>query len=330
MRLPLTPGYIIRSPQAADVHSVQALTAASDLAEFGEAEGYSIEEIEDEWADLDLDRDAWLVIAPDGSVAGYAYIRDRQHVRLDVEGYVHPDHYGKGIGTTLVELSEARALERLPLAPPHARVVLHNWISGTNPIACALMERKGYTPVRYFLRMETDLDADMPAAEWPDDITVRTFGSDDGDTETFHSIFEEAMSDHWGHVPQPLDAWKQRRMGSSFDPSLWFLAADGGEPAGFALCSKSGEIGWIDTLGVRRPWRRRGFGMALLRHAASAFHQRGLKRMALGVDTANPTGATRLYERAGMQMAQQHATYGKELRAGEELHHAAVQHPQSS
>jgi ribosomal protein S18 acetylase RimI-like enzyme len=59
--------------------------------------------------------------------------------------------------------------------------------------------------------------------------------------------------------------------------------------------------------------------MALLRHAATEFHRRGLKRMALGVDSDSPTGATRLYERAGLHVAQQHATYGKTLREGEEL-----------
>jgi ribosomal protein S18 acetylase RimI-like enzyme len=58
--------------------------------------------------------------------------------------------------------------------------------------------------------------------------------------------------------------------------------------------------------------------MALLRHAATTFHQRGIARMALGVDSASPTGATRLYERAGMHVAQQHATYGKILREGTE------------
>jgi mycothiol synthase len=42
--------------------------------------------------------------------------------------------------------------------------------------------------------------------------------------------------------------------------------------------------------------------------------------MALGVDADNPTGATRLYERAGMHIGQQYATYSKELRAGIELH----------
>jgi mycothiol synthase len=330
VRLPLTPGYTVRSPRPSDVEAVQALTAASDLEEFGEAEGYSIEEIEDEWAAIDPDHDAWLVIAPDGAIAGYAYLRDRQHVRLDVEGYVHPDHYGNGIGTTLIALSEERAEAHLPLAPADARVVLHNWISGSNPDASALLERKGYAPVRYFLRMETDLDERVHPTEWPDGISVRTSEASDADARTFYSISEEAMSDHWGHVPVAFEDWKRRRMGGTFDPSLWFLASEGTEAAGFALCSVAGEIGWLDTLGVRRHWRRRGLGMALLRHAMSEFHGRGLKRMALGVDTDNPTGATRLYERAGMHVAQQHVTFGKELRAGEPLGEAALHETEQS
>jgi GNAT superfamily N-acetyltransferase len=108
-------------------------------------------------------------------------------------------------------------------------------------------------------------------------------------------------------------------MRHGFDPGVWFLAVADGEPAGAAICSISENIGWVDSLGVRRPWRKRGVGLALLQHAVGEFHRRGLQRVALGVDAASPTGATRLYERAGFTLAQQHATYTKELRSGEEL-----------
>jgi mycothiol synthase len=316
-RPPLATGYSVRAPKPDDVEAVQALTARSDLHEFGEEEGYTVDEIRDEWETIDLERDAWLVIAPDGSIAGYAHMGNRGNVRMDVEGYVHPDHFGRGIGTTLLRLSEGRARENVPLAPQNARVVLHNWISGTNAAACALLERAGYTPARYFLRMEKTLAEAPPPPEWPAGITVRSFVPGE-DELRYYEIAEEAMADHWGHVPISFEDWKQRRIGSTFDPSIWFLAEEDGEPAGVALCSVASEIGWVDTLAVRRPWRQRGLGMALLRHAMSEFHRRGLKRVALGVDAANPTGATRLYERAGMHMAQQHATYGKELRPGEE------------
>lgn len=317
MSLPLAPGYTVRAPRLKDADSVHTLTVASDLEEFGEDEGYTVEEILDEWGKIDLYRDAWLVIAPDSSVAGYAYLRHKRHVRLDVEAYVHPEHFGRGIGTTLVQLSEARAREHVSLAPPEARVILHNWINGTNKAACTLLEREGYRPLRYFLRMEIALDGAPVPPEWPEGIAVRTF--DPGDEQTYYAATEEAMSDHWGHVPLPFEDWKKRRMGSAFNPSLWFLAVEGDEPAGVALCSVSGEIGWVDILGVRRPWRRHGLGMALLRHALAGFHERGIPRAALGVDAASPTGATRLYERAGMHMTQQHATYGKELRPGKDI-----------
>jgi ribosomal protein S18 acetylase RimI-like enzyme len=98
---------------------------------------------------------------------------------------------------------------------------------------------------------------------------------------------------------------------------------DGEEIAGLALCSPTlgpdRSTGVVETLGVRRPWRRKGLGLALLQHAFSEFHARGHKQVGLGVDSKNLSGATRLYKKAGMQVTQELAVYEKELRAGEEL-----------
>jgi len=54
-------------------------------------------------------------------------------------------------------------------------------------------------------------------------------------------------------------------------------------------------------------------------HFMGEFYRRGVRKVGLGVDSQNLTGATRLYERAGMPIALQHDTYEKELRAGEDL-----------
>jgi ribosomal protein S18 acetylase RimI-like enzyme len=79
------------------------------------------------------------------------------------------------------------------------------------------------------------------------------------------------------------------------------------------------HIGWVNQLAVLRPWRRKGLGIALLLHSFAEFYRRGIVNVGLGVDAQNLTGATRLYERAGMHVALQHDTYEKELRAGQEL-----------
>ena len=70
---------------------------------------------------------------------------------------------------------------------------------------------------------------------------------------------------------------------------------------------------------MRRPWRKRGLGEALLLHAFNEFYKRGMLTIGLGVDASNPTGATRLYQKVGMTVAVEDVLYEKELRPGREL-----------
>jgi ribosomal protein S18 acetylase RimI-like enzyme len=71
--------------------------------------------------------------------------------------------------------------------------------------------------------------------------------------------------------------------------------------------------GWINVLGVRAPWRRRGIAIALLARTFADFEARGATRVGLGVDAENPTGAVGLYERAGMSVSQRNDTYERLL-----------------
>ena len=87
----------------------------------------------------------------------------------------------------------------------------------------------------------------------------------------------------------------------NYDPSLWLLARDGDEIAGISLCDLDPDEGWVGVLGVRRPWRRRGLATPLL-YAELPRHPRSWEASrSLGVDAANPTGATQLYEGVGMR-----------------------------
>jgi len=98
---------------------------------------------------------------------------------------------------------------------------------------------------------------------------------------------------------------------------------DGEEVAGICLCRSHGyddpDVGYVNTLGVRRFWRKRGIGLALLRHAFCELYQRGQRKAGLGVDAENLTGALRLYENAGMYIYRVFDRYEKELRPGQEI-----------
>ncbi len=107
------------------------------------------------------------------------------------------------------------------------------------------------------------------------------------------------------------------------DPSLWFAAFDGDQMAAICLCDPRigarEDTALVNILGVRREWRKKGLGLAFLRHAFGEFYRRGIPRAILGVDAGSLTGATRLYERAGMKVERVQNTYAKVLREGKDL-----------
>jgi mycothiol synthase len=312
----LQTGYILRRPTLDDVQEVQALLAAVERAESAPPAETSVADLLDIWRRIELAHDSWLVVAPDGSLAGYGYARRRQIVRNDAEGDVHPAQTGRGIGTTLVRLAEAWAQDAVPLAPPGAEVVVTNWINPHNRAACALLAREGYRAVRTFWRMGIALEPAPSSPAWPGGLTVRT-AAEIGDLRPFYDLEEEVMADHWGFLSRPFTQWVERRRGAEFDPHLWFLVLADETPAAAALCRSSAAAGWVDTLAVRRAWRQQGLGTALLTLSFSALALRGHTRARLIVDAGNQSGATRLYERAGMRIEREFAAYRKVLGTGE-------------
>ncbi len=84
------------------------------------------------------------------------------------------------------------------------------------------------------------------------------------------------------------------------------------------------KIGWVESIGVRRPWRRRGLALALLHHSFLTFYHRGQESVGLSVDASSLTGATRLYEKAGMHVVRRLDNYEKELRPGTDISVQAI------
>ena len=88
----------------------------------------------------------------------------------------------------------------------------------------------------------------------------------------------------------------------SYDPSLWLLARDGDLPVG-ALTASIGDGGWVDWLAVLASHRGRGNrARAPEIDSFAAFAERGMRRVMVNVDAENVTGATAVYERAGMRV----------------------------
>jgi mycothiol synthase len=328
--LPQLPrGYTTRPVTLDDAEAAADLENGQHIALTGKP---SIEagEIRSEWGQptMNLATNTLAVFDPNGVMAGLIELWDSEpHVHDFVYAVVHPQYQGLGIGTALANWVEARGRQVVPMAPERTRVILRQFKLSDDAAAARLLRQQGYTLIRHNLRMTIDFNGPLPPPALPDGLIIRPFIRGQEDRALIMAVREE-FRDHWGYVESPFEPeyeeWQHwMDTGPTCDPSLFFVAMDGGEIAGTALCqakwAEEPEAGWIFALGVRRPWRRRGLALALLQHSFVALHGRGKRRACLGVDAESLTGATRLYEKAGMRMERRHDFYELELRAGNDL-----------
>jgi GNAT superfamily N-acetyltransferase len=290
----------VRSDAAAVTELVGALERS-----FYPDSSFSQADLEDEWLEIDLERDA-RVVRDGGRVVGYCVVRERGE-RWWVEAYVHPVAHGRGIGRRIASELEADA------ARAGARRI-HTGVLEADTAAHSLLGSLGYSPVRIFRELRIRLEAPPPAPRWPDGLRVVPFDPEH-DAREFHAAFEEAFADAWDHTPHDFESWSKGTLGSDrFDPTLWCVVRAGDEIAAGTICT--GDTyggGFVAVLFTRRPWRRQGVGAALLAETFRRFWERGESSVGLGADTESSTGAFRLYERAGMRPMIGWVVYQKEL-----------------
>jgi GNAT superfamily N-acetyltransferase len=316
----LPPGFTLRRPTLDDVPIVAELIKIRDETYFGFRRATE-ENLRHGWSmpGEDLEHDAWLIFAPEGQLVGLINIGKFSMPMLYATAVVHPDYAHLGLDAYLLELAEARARELIEQAPAGARVALNTFNTDNNQTYLQTIEQAGFAYVRSQWRMQIDMTEPPPVPVWPEGIILRPFTLD-----MAHAVYEaddEAFKDHWGHVTMPFELFEHWFIKTpEFDPTLWFVPMEGEQIAGCTLCYLDEQgFGWCGGLSILRPWRRKGIALAMLQHAFGEFYRRGIHRVALDVDAASLTGATRLYEKAGMHIVYQENQYQKELRPGVEM-----------
>jgi len=314
-------GYSVRPASIRDAHAIADLVNEVNVAEIG-IPWTSVEEVRD---DLTLpgrepDNDL-LLVADDGALVGYLTQWPDADPFTEVFqlAFVRPATWGSGLSTSLLRLGEQRARRTVARTPHETPVFLRvaRWV--TNDAARALFESLAYRYARTFHEMQLELDGFVKAPEIPDGIAIRRFDRD-RDARAVHAVLAEAFADHWGHGVEPFEQWVHAQIdgeSSDFDAGLWFVATDGEHIVGAACCRartpRAPDVARVEILGVRRGWRKRGVGRALLLSAFEEMRRRGILAVDLGVDSDSPTGATRLYEGVGMRPVRRHEVWEKEL-----------------
>lgn len=237
-----------------------------------------------------------------------------------IEIWIHPEARRRGYGRRLLAWAEARARESVADGsggPPELPHFLGGGVDRSKPEQIRFAEMAGYEPIRYGFVMRRPLDQPIPELSLPAGLEVRPVTPEqhraiwEADTEAFKDHFESAVRDE-ADFSQFYDH-------PDVDTSLWRVAWDGDEVAGSVVngiyphenAELGLDIGWLDHVSVRRPWRRRGLASALIARSLAVLRDRGMSLGALGVDAENPTGALGVYERLGFTPHQTWVTYRK-------------------
>jgi len=281
-----------------DFPAIAELFNAADEAAIGRPASIDVHEVDAWLGSVNLETNTWL-FEEEGDLVAAGFAQLHGDVGI-LAGSVRPDRCGLGYGSAFVERAERRLVDE---GAPR----LHAFAVAGDDRATELFRIRGFVEVRRFWEMEIELGGEPPAEPT---VPVELFREDEG--PAFHAALEEAFADHWEPHPEPFESWWDRQVArSNYDPSLWFVVRDGDEIAAIARNETRGSGGYVGALGVRRPWRGRGYARALLHHTFREFHRRGVRKVTLGVDAANPTGATRLYESVGMHATREDVVWEK-------------------
>jgi len=289
---PLTPD---------DLPALAAFLAADEERLSGRPSQVGVADVREWTSAVDFERDSWLYEDESGiAAAGWMFVEGGD-LGIGIVA-VDPRAHDSSLAHDLVEHTEARARAR-------GAVRMHQFALGTDTFAHELLQDRGYRDVRHFYEMAIELTArpEIPAVE--------IAALQPGDEESFHDALDAAFQDHWEHHSRPFAEWWERHSSNpNFDPSLWFLIRSDGEIAAVARneANRNGG-GYVGALGVRREFRGRGYAKALLYRTFAEFWDRSMPRVTLGVDAANPTGATHLYEAVGMHVESENIVYEKSL-----------------
>lgn len=276
---------------------------------------------------IDLRRDSLVGIDPSGNACAYGLLISRpgavSEVRASLFGGVAPGYRNRGIGTILLERQLARGRERVAeirAAEPGADGLpagLRCYCMEAHRDKARLYRNAGMAPVRYSAAMRRRLRAAPDPEPLPGGVSLAPW--DLARSEPVRLAHNSAFADHWGSQPHTEESWRSGVIdGESFRPELSVVAlGPDGETIGYALNSEYEQDweeqgyseGYTDLLGVIGPWRGRGIATALLAESARLFHRRGHPYAGLDVDTANSSGAGRLYESLGYEATHRSVCY---------------------
>ncbi|SDN50215.1 mycothiol synthase [Klenkia soli] len=326
--MPFPAGLTDRPLTRDDLPAVAALHAAAERVD-DTGEHHDAHDLAEYWfapfVEVDLDTRVVLdgdeVVAVGTTIAPPTF-RGAYGVHLD--GRVHPDHRGRGIGRALLDWQAGRGREihaaRHPEAPGRLTVLAQSTIAGQE----GLLRRAGFEPARWFQSMSRPL-TDLPAPRAVDGVELVAFDwSRDEEVRHAHNA---AFTEHYGSSERDRTSWESMFTGQrAFRPDLTVLAVEDGVAGGGAVLAyvlayvheadtaATGQVeAYYGQIGVVPAARGRGLAKAVIVAALQAAADAGCDTASLEVDTDNVSDAQGLYTAMGFRVRRTQVSWSVQL-----------------
>jgi len=315
-------GVVLRAYQGADdVQGIQAVRVA-----VRRAEGDLWLPGPDGEDDLATAQPFCLVAADieTGGIVGFTWMHwwdEADGTRLYLlSGCVEPRWRRRGVGTAILRWQEERAtaFDRAESAPAAVRAFGVN-AAPHQAANLALLTAQGYRIAFTVVELTCDPRAhrDGDIGPLPAGLVLRTV--DRTHHPLIHEVIEECFAgSRDGHQSRAYEEYLR----DVRDVGLWCVAWDGDEIAAVVVNElgpdRTATTPWV---AVRPAWRRRGVGLALMRHTLRALADQGVRSARLATVQENPHNSVGLYERAGYTVTARQPRYRKPFPSNPPLTH---------
>ncbi|WP_162802763.1 GNAT family N-acetyltransferase [Ornithinimicrobium avium] len=297
----------------------------------GTEEFYREDDLREEltFAGFDPARDS-LTARDEGQIVGFAQVTvpttpdNEGNGRGYVSGGVRADHRGRGIGRELMDRMEPRAEQLVRERHPGRDAYLRAGGGLEGSSASRMLRARGYRVVRYYDELARPLRGGIQVPEPPGVELLSPTAQHEQAARTAHN---DAFRDHWGSGPQSAETWHDHWTARSGRPEVSTLAVTPqGEVLSYVLCTEWVDRQlYVDLVGTVRAARGRGLARAaLLRTVDLAGRSGAYDVIELGVDSENPSGATRLYEGVGFVPKLRTTAMQRDLRSSKDAGDGAL------
>ena len=300
--------------------AIWAYIASGAYRDYEDFRSLSVEEMQKLEKSPTFDSSGMFIAELDGKPAGIvnAYV---DKFRKEKKGFISwlgvlPEYRRRSVGKALAQ----KAIESLK---ERGMEIAETALDSTREVCIRLFEDLGFRLIRSSSFMKMSLDKIPFNIGENREVDMRKLDvTSEEDIILLNNLENECFKEHFNYRPSQIEETRHWLLENPWlQWQAYFFAELEGKSVGYISIGidekynreKETLSGWINDIGVLKPFRRRGIGTALMLKGLNELKNEGLENALLYVDDENPTKAIKLYEKVGFKIVKKTQIYQKKL-----------------